>query len=690
MAYAHAKTDRRRIRRGMSLVEILVVLVILVIGIFAITRLFPQGFANLNFTAARTQATATAKLFEDYLAKNRENLPDAIVAVDRATGLLRTDLSPAELYHPNPYTDNPINGYAGTPPEDPRYSGLNVARRVIGEQFKIAPPTVAYGPNAETVSLYRPLFGPIYAAAPMGVASLGVAAYSGTPMERVVGQNPLSRENEEEILTLGVQGYGVDYDQGLLYFVPAPYDRLFKIEFSYRTGPGTASQTVPNNSIFIPADPNALPNPDPVTGAISIVKFDLRQADGGTGSAQPGFLPLPGGAVLDPGSDHLFRRFNQIAVNTPFSNDPYEFKVYDTILGLLGFNPISASIPLPHQRGRGLTARIDYDVDDWEIVRQDEVVPLEQLAQTTGGGNGYYALKLLDGGIKRYLDVEDTINFIGAGGGGVDTTFEYQGLIRNYPAGGGAGQRPGTPGVDLVIVDLQTGYTIDSRTLQKEGNSSNGFIDYDTGVVHLRYDPGNAPMWSPPNGLTGSAVHLAPAGRNVRLFYRTINDMGVAAVKPYTRYLLQPALNALQSGQYYAGYGAGYLLFPPTDAEKTVAVDYTWQDVAGRMHVETGELHRIQRPDSPPPVSVVAPVVGCGGAGGFDPGRHWWVRLSHAEVDSCKSSVGDPNADLDVQPGTLKILGVRGVSVHTRVTWRDGSRRRHLERATLLTRERSR
>ena len=43
----------RASHRGVSLVEILVTLVILVFGMLAVARLFPQGFASLGFTASR-------------------------------------------------------------------------------------------------------------------------------------------------------------------------------------------------------------------------------------------------------------------------------------------------------------------------------------------------------------------------------------------------------------------------------------------------------------------------------------------------------------------------------------------------------------------------------------------------------------------------------------------------------------
>lgn len=677
-------------RRGVSLVEVLVVLVILIVGIFAISRLFPEGFANLDYTGTRTQALGEARRQEEYLHKNRDSLPDGIVAVDPATGLVRTNLSPGELHSFVAYTDNPINGAAGQAVGDPRYSGINVARRIIGEQFRIPPPTPAYGPNAETVSLYRPLFGPIYSPAALGGASLGISAYSGTPMVRVVFQDPPSPENRSELLGLGVHGYGIDYDRALLYLLPAPYDRYFKIEFSYRSGAAGIGQSVPDNCFFVAADPNALPNPDP-TGLIKVFTFNLRVPQ-----AVPGctFIPVPAGTVVDPGSDTVRRRFNQIAAAVAFSGDPYEFKVYDTIFGLLGFNPITASLPLPFHQGRGLTARIDYDADDWHIVRHDATVPLQQdNTGPSGTGNGMLSVKLTTGAIKQYGETEETLNLLGAGPGAIDGDFAYQGLLRNYPAGAATGRRPGTTGIDLVIVDLQSGYTIDNTTLQKSGNNSNGEIDYATGVVRLRDDPANnRPLWTPPNALGGSAVYIRPHGRNVRIYYRSYNDFGVSTYKPHRSYLLSQVL-PVQAQQYYSAYGSGYLLFASAEQGKTVAVDYRWQDTSGRVHTETGELHRIEGPDDPaPPPSSTTPVAGCTGTGAFDPAGYWWVRVVHSNPDGCKTSasIADPNGDVTVVPGSVQVTGVRGVSLHTRVAWRDASRMRIMERSTILTREKTR
>ncbi len=639
-----------RTRRGFSLAEILVVLVILIFGIFAIVRLFPEGFVAINHSANTVLADALVRRNEDSARKFAENLPLGISGIDPATGQIRLGILPGDLLVPRPYTDNTIAGYSGPLPDDPRFSYINAARYVQGESFRVPPPTVNFALTGETVSLYHVLYSPIYSAQPMGGAAAGISCHSGTPLQRVVFQDPPTDDNWDDLTALGVFGYGVSYSRNELYFLSAPYERTFKIEFSYHTGPDTVGQSPPNNCVYIAS--NATPN--------QRITYSLF---GGT--PQPPncpFTPLPGAAQLDPGSDFLFRRYTQIPLATAFGADPYEFKVYDTIFGLLGFNPLGASIPLPSQSARGLTARVDYDVDDWMIMRQDETIPLDVIDGLASGPNRMHAIKLATVRIKRVGDVEDIINL--SGSGSVTAGLEYQGLIRNYPAGASGPARPGSPSIDLVVVDIETGLMIDSRTLQRPGTTplpgvsdTNGTIDYSAGVIHLRHDAANnIPMWSPPASIGGSPRYMNPAGRHVRIYYRTYNDFGVASFKPYSNYVRALGLPTLGAQQYFPVAG-GYLLFNNMDAEKTVAVDYSYLNTVSNQVVnEIGEMHKLAGP---------------GTAG--DPGLgRWWLRLGRS-------------ADPDIDPASIQITAVRGASFQTHVMWRDGNRWRSIRRSTVLT-----
>ncbi len=635
--------------RGFSLVEILMVLILLIVGIFAVIRLFPEGFVAINASAYSVVADSLIKRNEDNARKFGENLPLGVVGIDPATGGIRANLVPGDLLVPFPYTENTINGNTGPLPEDPRFSYINAARRVLGEGFKIPPPS-PFPPDSTLtstggyVSLYHVLYSPIYSDMPSGRAALGVAVFSGTGLQRVTFQDPPSTDNLDDLAKLGAFGYGVDYDRGLLHFLSAPYDRIFKIEFSYRTGTDTGGQSLPNNCIYIPA--NITPNQQ--------LTYNLY-----AGAPQPAgcvFYPLPAGAQLIPGSESLYRRFRQLLVGDPFTGDAYEFKVYDTTYGLLGFNPLASSLPLPSREGRGLTARVDYDVDDWTILRQDETVPLRVVDASANASVRRYPIKLMTR-LKKVGDFDETPSYVG-GGGGVTLSKTHLGLIRDYPAGSINPARPGTPGIDLILVDIETGYRIDSRTMQRGVaagvDNTNGEIDYSAGVIHLRDDGSQFPQWSPPPGLAGTPVYMPPAGRHVRVYYRTDQDFGIASYKPYSNYLVQPD-PAFLGPQQYTPLGGGYLLFPIADAEKTVAVDYSYLDpVSGIIRQETGELQKIGLP-----TAVGAPA----------PGRAW-LRLRR-----------DPLVDT----ATFRITGIRGVSFHSHVIWREASRVRNRRRATLLT-----
>lgn len=643
-------------RRGVSLVEVLVVLVVLIVGFAAMARLFPEGFASLGYTANATQATAFMKFREDALRQAQENLPDAVAGIDPNSGAIRASLTPQDFLG----VFRQFN-ISGTLVDDPRFSDVNQARRVIGEHLVVPPPGTA--PNGERASLYRPLFGPLYSTSAMAPAALGLSVYAGTPLRRVVFQDPPAPENWFALSELGDFGYGIDYDRQLLYFNPSPISRDFKLEYTFHATGGARGHSPSNLTITI--TPNSTTYS--LTGAL-------------------------GGAALDHGSEFLHRRFVDRTGNA-FTADPYEYKVYDSIFGLIGFNPLASVVPLPKQQGRGLTAQLDYDVDDWHILHEDANITLQPadpdgslLSSGTPTGDEAYVIKLSSNALKKLQETEDTVNFV-AGQPITSNTYEYLGLQRYYPD---TPSRTGTPGVDLVIVDLETGFQIDSRTLQKGGNNGSGEIDYDAGVIHLwKYQgrsSGNPLQWSLPFSMQGGStttVGLDPAGRRVRVYFRTYNDIGVATFKPYNRYFMQTNPAVIQARDYFP-YQYGYVLFPPMDGEKTVALDYRYlardpsdPSNASRYQLRQvlAEMHQVTMPGTPASPPIAAPY-----------NRLWWARVAHADP----SAAGDPAGDPDVVPGSVVVTGVRGASIHTHVVWKDGSRWRHRQRATVLTRQESR
>lgn len=666
--WARGRARRGGRRRGFSLVEILVVLVILVAGMLAITRIFPEGFVSLSQAGNITLAGALAKYNEDYLLKQQENLPDGIVGVDPNTGTIRVGLTGPDLLASRPYIDLPL-----TPaPQDPRYSDVNQVRRVLGEQLRVgAPATFSLGGGAETASLYRSLFSPLYSPGFMAGSSLGVVAAAGTPLQRVVFRSPVDDIDLEALRAAGPFGYGVEYSTGTLFFLSAGYDRAVKVEFTYRSSPNAPGQSIPDNCLFVAAG-----NPDPGVGAVRFVAFDMHNSLSQGGCT---FVGMPPGAQADPGSDQVYRRLTLVSPSSrPFTADPFEYKVYDPVMGLFGFNPALSALPVPRQEGRGLTVRLDYDVDDWHIIRQDVVAPSELVDRSAAGLDRFYSVKLEVPRIKRVGDVEDTFSFLE---NTQTTTFEHQGLVRFWPAARGAGPRAGLPGVDLILVDLQTGSYIDSTSLQKPGtfappvpasaDNANGEIDYDAGVIHLRefatFSPPGVPYGFPPAGL---GQRLSTGGRQLRVFYRTTDDHGVATLKPHAAFRRQLVPQSLSDQQYSQYPRGGFLLLHSSESDKTVAVDYTWQDRNGGMHEEIGELHRVENQDAVPPyLGSPFPVFG-------------WIRLTHGDQADATDTAFNP----DVLPGSIRIRSVRGASVQTRVVWRQGRRWRTYQRTTLLNR----
>jgi len=721
----------RRARRGLSLVEVLVVVVILILGMLAIGRLFPEGFASLNFSEHATAAARLMALREEEARKYSDNLPDAIVGIDPNTGAILNNLTQDTFL--TSLRQLNIAGLPGTPPDDPRFSNVNVARRVFGEQCLIpAPQATPLDPNGQPVSMYRALFSPIYSDVAMAPAALGVMAHSGSAAERVVMQDPPQSDNFRGLARAGHFGYGVDYENGFLYYIGVDYGRIYRMEYSYRVDPDTRGQSYPDNAVYFPP---AQSGQTFVTVAgelteIYVHRFNMRTAQidqvyhhdlqSGQTNALPGagaitfpagvvYQGYPATAVLETGSDFLYRRFTQLALADPFTADPFEFKVYDPILGLIGFNPQAATFVTTAQRGKGLTAKIDYDVDDWHILHYDDVVaptPVDPDG-TPDNGDEYYPVKLPTGAIKELGETEETINFI-VGQPDTVNSLQYQGLVRYYPD---TPSRTGTPGLAIIVVDLATGYQIDNRTLQKPGpvappglDNSNGEMDYRAGVVKLwKYrnrNTGDGPIaWNPPFAYQGGGLAdrpFEPAGRGVRIYYRTSNDFAVASFKPFTRYHRQPVRNNVANREYFFGHPAtgtpegGYLTFAHIDSENTIAVDYSYRrrvdpsdPSLDRIEIVNGELLKLQRATGGSPF-LLARVKNAD----YDPASEDG-NPNNGEDQGAPTTV-DPNSPgtrfYSVVEGSVIIRGVRGASFQTRAVWLEGRRMRHRQRGTILTR----
>ena len=137
--------DRQRARRGVSLIEILVVLVILVTGILTIIRLFPSGFFSIQSTGNAALADGLGAAAIDLGAQSASSLPEAI---------LPDDLNPADN-DTLPAAMTTSAAYSNYDPDNP--NNLENARAVMNET--VAVPTAINGQSVYVVK-YGPVLMP--------------------------------------------------------------------------------------------------------------------------------------------------------------------------------------------------------------------------------------------------------------------------------------------------------------------------------------------------------------------------------------------------------------------------------------------------------------------------------------------------------------------------------------------------
>jgi type II secretory pathway pseudopilin PulG len=333
-------------RRGISLIEVLIVLVLLLIGIFSIVRLFPGGFLVNIRSEEQTLGGQLAKQEMDRFANSVQNLMDGIVPVV-----------------PVPAPGAP--GYAfqvdlNTPPDDlgfgqPNalgvdpyyYSDSNKIRRILGEQVRIP---IASPTSAGRGSIYVLSSGPIYNVAWDGKNES--VFVSGTPMSG--SQSDSSASDPPDLF--GPLQYAIDYDNHKLYFFPVNFDRQFQFSYGFFDA-NNQVQTVVDEVLNVPA--------------FSLHWFDT------VGN---------GGRPLVADSDFVARKFARIVPVGgvyPWSpTDPYQYDILSlndgqfANVGVMVFNPLGHDYTENSPTGpRPLTARIDYDALDWHIIHEDRPMP---------------------------------------------------------------------------------------------------------------------------------------------------------------------------------------------------------------------------------------------------------------------------------------------------------------------------
>src|ERR1041385_4562777 len=135
------QTSFRR-HSGISLIEILTVLVLLLIAIFSLVRLFAPGFLINKRSEAATFATRIARQEMDRAIATAANLPDMIVPIQPVPIVAAPGYAFQIALNMTPDDISEIRALPAGLNVDPYYySNINRVRRVFGESVRIPAPS---------------------------------------------------------------------------------------------------------------------------------------------------------------------------------------------------------------------------------------------------------------------------------------------------------------------------------------------------------------------------------------------------------------------------------------------------------------------------------------------------------------------------------------------------------------------
>ncbi len=538
-------------RRGTTLVEILVVMLILLVGIMIIIQMFPVGFRVVRAAESQTIATKLAQAEIERWKNMPGNLPDGILPIivnpeKPEVNDILNDQEPGPPFHG-------IEGPAGGPftignALNFRYVRNEVATLPIGSYFST-------GGGAVFGSRYVLAFSPIEAFADPANPNLyiGLTVKSGD-LRRRRGD----ADSDPPYLRAG--RYAIDYtiSNGAFHMALADRDpnHAYAISYSY-----WVSKSSGGDSQYLSRTDQAI----------------APRADGG-------WIEVPVSVPADydvdqiePNSDSCARMFQSVTTGS-WSDDPYEYALADAVMGVLAFNPRARNMSEYTARGvRAITARIDYRIYDPRIIREDKVVPPPNESSTGTTTNDRIAIKLALRFILSAGQPDDVHD-----GDATDNPDEptFEGLVRQHL--GMVVTSPNNLWVkdSILIIDLQTGLRVSMVGVN---------IDFKGGVVHLPATT-NLVDWS--GGTAGSSTSISLVGRHLRFFYRADGDWSVQCQKAYSNYTREYGTPRLDYCHFRLQ--GNQLLFPMCDAGKNVTVDYTWiSDRGGAPHRVVGKTFRI-------------------------------------------------------------------------------------------------
>lgn len=537
-------------RRGTTLVEVLVVMVILLVGILAVVQIFPRGFQILTLAKKNSQATQLSRDEAERLKSRTDGIPEQILG----------DALPSQLsLHPECTIDSGGIVYnASSVPQGNWASNVaaNHRRRILGEAHRVPAPRRLT--NGTFGGLLIPTFGPIDPAADYIVNSSDLAKNSNPPQDLALISGRLYRSG----FTYSPFEYFVQDPSNptVALYLPTGPITLFRVSFYalIQTASGVEKRYFRNFEV-----PIALTPPDAASGNQPFHRVELN-AD----LVAPVLAVGESFIALNPDSLKVARAMRNVSV---FSDNPFEYIPVDDTLGTILVNPLTNGLTVPTTNGRQpVGVVLDYTVRDWRMLRSDfRITNIEQ---------GQFRLPLAPIKVTGQ-NGPDGLRLTSMGGTD-DPILEGQTDQTSF----------------LTIVDLETGsYVCEHRPGTKADitvtvNKSLGLINFlDTNATRdniqiFLIDP-----------VSGANREVDIEGRAFRAVYMAKEEWAVQVIKPASQYFASPILPA--AGEFYIGGSSSNLggsttriYFPAEDVEQKVTIsEIHYLDGGGNRRTLSGK-----------------------------------------------------------------------------------------------------
>ncbi len=694
--------------RAFSLLEILVVMVVLLIGILAVVRLFPGGFLAIQRTGEQTTGTQLAEqqldllrslpVLPDYIVPG---LPDSNGGIHEISNIRPDDLTEAtdqdvsQLATANGFTIFP--NYPGY-----YFSNINRFGYIKGETFYIpvSNPNIVDGSNKPYGSIALLQLGPVfnYFNTSGGQTTDSLHVY-GAALTRTLQSAVASTDRPDARALLRNEAeYAIDYDNHIIAFFPRVAQpgmiksREFQITFDYydtSANPPTL-KTQTGKIVVQDIDPTTVVAgvlPQPVWQDIFSAtnpaptnakdEFNIRHESDDVSRAFKLITTDYNGGTK--------QTFEDATAGPGWSDDAYEYAWFsgqqtgDSNDGVLVFNPKAhvsiladdSSDPLTQAQGQsftnnlGLVARVDYLTYDNHILRDQRTVP----------SSAPYTIKLSVPNLLTYNDI-------------LDDGSTYTGLF-NVAAG--------TVQPDIIVVNANDGTEVAEYTNNPSAGSNPTVVrgNYDE-ANHVRISVDTvagtitlAATAQPGDTNLKGVEDLNLQGKSLRVYYRTQKNWGMQLQKASSVYTATTNPDTLDYKTFFIGQGgtngfATRLYFAPSEAGKTVSLSEFYLKTASGTIYSPFKNATFKIQDAPLQFESL------GTKGILYP----WIDVrdsfpnADAEHVPQGGASGDAITGFTAAPTGRAVSQVRGLSVKSRVIWKDRNNFRRIDQDSVLTTDR--